>query len=83
MTIKKNEDTGPGGKMVTTTESDVVRAAREPELLNHEEAKRAAEPFKKQGGAYYVKKKYSDAYSYYMLICFLKNASCYGGWAVI
>ena len=42
MTIKKNEDTGPGGKMVTATESDVVRAVKEPERLNHKEAKRAA-----------------------------------------
>lgn len=66
MTIKRNEDTSPGGKMGTTTERDVVRAAKEPELLNHEETERAAESFKKQGGAYYVKKEYSDAYSYYM-----------------
>lgn len=65
MTTKRNEVTGPGGKMVTTTECDVGRAVNEPELFNHKETKREAESFKEQGGAYHVKKDYSNAYSYY------------------
>lgn len=73
----------PGGETVTTTEWDVGRAVNEPELLNHEETKREAESFKERGGAHYVKKDYSDAYSYYAQIRFLKNASCYAGQAAI
>uniref|UniRef100_A0A8C8GWW4 DnaJ homolog subfamily C member 7 n=1 Tax=Oncorhynchus tshawytscha TaxID=74940 RepID=A0A8C8GWW4_ONCTS len=65
--------------MATVDDCDVTMDP-EMEILSDEELEREAESFKEQGNAYYIKKDYSEAFSYYTKAIDMcpKNASYYG-----